>query len=337
VAKDDTAIPAMFQLPARTLGALAPEPPVGCGAVRVEIPPGVRQIDMAAVGAPPQDIPPPEDGSGGVCVLSSALAAGGFPGGVRRLAVPLLSPDVLAYDASLDLLTVAGGTNRVLAAIPHATAEGAWAIPLVLDRTYGAVKGVAFREAFTEGAVPLPLPPRLQLLLAVPQAVKDKHTAAIFSAGTTECDLQLHDFAVLWPPCVEHRPGAVEESNADAASEVLHRVESGAYPDPLGPPGSGPVELDVATVMRLRNVEQGIQAVAGAVDVASASQGIQVIGERRGVCDQGRTLPAQPPVVAGTTASLEERTEARVAGLESGMSRIEAKLDALCRHLGCQL
>ena len=337
-AKNEAAIPSIFQLPKDTLShALDSDMQVsssGGGGSNVKNPPVSVHADASKIdlsnAVKPEEAPSCTDSSGCICIVSGAS------GVLRSIPVPLLSPDVLAYDNSVGTLLVAGNTNRIMVAIPNVDNGDSWALPIMLDKSFGHVKGISFQEK--EGK-----PPSVNLLLAVPQVQKEKETAVIFSAGATECDLQIHGFEVDWPTCIKAtalRPASGSPISEGLGGLELPQVAGGGacrkieemvigLPSLNGGLGAEAIRLgssEEAAIGRLLSMESGLKVLSSSVSKASA----HVKAERS--C----APPIQKPTAVIQGGSSEERTESRIGRLENSMERMEEKLDRLMAHLGCR-
>jgi len=277
---------------------------------------------------------------GATCSESSGcvVVASGASGVLRTTPVPILSPDILAYESHGGTLLVAGNSNRILVAIPAVVSNDSWALPVVLDKAFGHIKGIAIDEKSGGPA------PGLNLLLAVPQEARDQQTAIIFSATAKECDLQIHSFEVEWPAHTKATgsdPVAVSQdaslgglalpqdaslSSVGADSDELIRPhnQGGSLYSEVSSLGSA--SRNAETIGRLFSVGSSISELSGSVSKMASQLGSDA--------SDGRSPGVQSaPVSEG---SIQERTERRILGLEDSVQRIETKLDRLMIHLGCR-
>lgn len=160
-AKDEQAVPQIFQLPQSTLSTLvgAADGIPSSNAAAVEVKHGSNTIDVSALPRPSEEIQGSE-ASGSVSLLSLGSRT------TRKIVVPVLSPDVLSFDQRVGALLVGGGGNRILAGIADVAGDAPWAAPIVLDKEFGNLRGAVFLGEGEEASS------KLHLLLATPQKMK---------------------------------------------------------------------------------------------------------------------------------------------------------------------
>merc|ERR1712159_681830 len=100
-AKDEQAVPQIFQLPQSTLSTLVSvaEGIPSSTAAAVQVKHGTNSIDVSALPRPSEEVEGSE-ASGSVCLLSLGSRT------TRKIVVPVLSPDVLSFDQRVGALLV---------------------------------------------------------------------------------------------------------------------------------------------------------------------------------------------------------------------------------------
>jgi len=339
-AKDEAAIPSIFQLPPETInrallldqgqrGGEAERQQVGA----VAVPPGATTIDLSDTVPPPTAEEQPtscEQDSGRVCIFG---AAGGIV--ARRIPVPLLSPDTLAHEPGTGALLVGGGTGRVLGVIPRW--DSGWVIPVVLDRSLGQVKGATFPPNEPD--------PTLRLLLAAPEA-QDPAAAAVFSASSRDCTLELKSFRLEWPKGLPPQTRDTADPPQQLFIETLVGDGGGSQANPALLEELGGMRAEMEARGRIAVVEAGSREAEAAITAMSAAAaGLDSLGARAeasilempGSAARRRKLPITElgAAEAGPGREATGNHEDRLTQLESGMRRVEGKLGVLMRHLGC--